>query len=148
MHHLTGNIIFSGWPQKCLGRIRIWPNRNYLASLILIRNSGLRTRTRATFLGHVKWHSPHGSMPFHGAQKSLDFQGPTVYCLSHAAPVRNASVASKFITWPSGRGLDPGNHGSMPFRRAQKVSISRAQPSPICPRNGFACIINSTYGAV
>ncbi len=24
-----------------------------------------------------KWHSPIGSMPFHRAQKSLDFQGPT-----------------------------------------------------------------------
>jgi hypothetical protein len=30
----------------------------------------------STFLG-PKWHSPIGSMPFHRAQKSLDFQGPT-----------------------------------------------------------------------
>ncbi len=30
----------------------------------------------STFLG-PKWHSLMGSMPFYGAQKSLDFQGPT-----------------------------------------------------------------------
>jgi hypothetical protein len=30
-----------------------------------------------TFMG-LKWHSPNGSMPFHRAQKSLDFQGPTL----------------------------------------------------------------------
>ncbi len=30
----------------------------------------------STFLG-PKWHSPICSMPFHRAQKSLDFQGPT-----------------------------------------------------------------------
>jgi hypothetical protein len=30
----------------------------------------------STFLG-PKWHSPDGSMPFHRAQKSLYFQGPT-----------------------------------------------------------------------
>jgi hypothetical protein len=30
----------------------------------------------STFLG-PKWHSPDGSMPFHRAQKSLNFQGQT-----------------------------------------------------------------------
>jgi hypothetical protein len=30
----------------------------------------------STFLG-PKWHSPMGSKPFHRAQKSLDFKGPT-----------------------------------------------------------------------
>jgi hypothetical protein len=30
----------------------------------------------STFFGS-KWHSPNGSMPFHRAQNSLDFQGPT-----------------------------------------------------------------------
>jgi hypothetical protein len=30
----------------------------------------------STFLG-PKWHSPNGSIQFHRAQKSLDFQGPT-----------------------------------------------------------------------
>jgi hypothetical protein len=30
--------------------------------------------TKMTFLG-PKWHSPIGSMSFHRAQKSLDFQG-------------------------------------------------------------------------
>jgi hypothetical protein len=30
----------------------------------------------STFLG-PKWHSPNGLMPFHRAQKSLNFQGPT-----------------------------------------------------------------------
>ncbi len=33
-----------------------------------------------TFLG-PKWHSPNGSMLFHRAQKSLNFQGPTPYHL-------------------------------------------------------------------
>ncbi len=31
----------------------------------------------SSFLG-PKWHSPIGSMPFHRAQKTLNFQGPTV----------------------------------------------------------------------
>jgi hypothetical protein len=36
----------------------------------------------------------------------------------------------------------------MPFDRAQKFSISRAQPPPTCPSEGFACIKSITYGAV
>ncbi len=38
--------------------------------------------------------------------------------------------------------------GSMPFHRAQKLSISRAQPPPTCPCNGSARIKNITHGAV
>jgi hypothetical protein len=30
----------------------------------------------------------------------------------------------------------------------KKVSISRAQHPPTCPRNGFACIKSITYGAI
>ncbi len=39
-------------------------------------------------------------------------------------------------------------NGSMSFHRAQKVSISRAQSPPTCPRNGFAHIKSITYRAV
>ncbi len=34
-------------------------------------------RTGGRGWGGPKWHSPNSSMPFHRAQKSLDFQGPT-----------------------------------------------------------------------
>jgi hypothetical protein len=34
----------------------------------------------STFL-RPKWHSPNSSMPFHRAQKSLDFQGPIPFHL-------------------------------------------------------------------
>jgi hypothetical protein len=34
------------------------------------------------------------------------------------------------------------------FTGPKKVSISRAQPPPACPRNGSARIKNITYGAV
>jgi hypothetical protein len=47
----------------------------------------------ATFLGS-KWHSPNGSMPFHRAQKSLAFQGPT----PPTCP-RNGSARIKYITY-------------------------------------------------
>jgi hypothetical protein len=30
-----------------------------------------------TYYAPVKWHSPIGSMPFHRAQKTREFQGPT-----------------------------------------------------------------------
>ncbi len=33
---------------------------------------------------------------------------------------------------------------SIPFHRAQKSLISRAQPPPTCPRNGFVCIKSIT----
>jgi hypothetical protein len=35
---------------------------------------------------------------------------------------------------------------SMPFHRAKKVSISRAQPPPAFHHNGFACIKSITNG--
>jgi hypothetical protein len=39
--------------------------------------------------------------------------------------------------------------GLMPFQRgSKKLSISRAQPPPICPRNGCAHIQNIMHGAV
>jgi hypothetical protein len=37
---------------------------------------------------------------------------------------------------------------SMPFHRAQKLSNSRAQPPPTCPRSGYARIQNIMHGAV
>jgi hypothetical protein len=62
--------------------------------------------------------------------------------------------AGKYITWTSRGGWDPGNldflgpqlslaySGSMPFHRAPKVLIYRAQPPPTFPRNGAARIKN------
>ncbi len=35
-----------------------------------------------SFLG-PKWHPPIGSMPFHGTQKTLNFQGPAPLPLAH-----------------------------------------------------------------
>ncbi len=150
MYHLTGNIrYFFPVPQKCPGLIRIWPNRNYLASLILIRNSGLRTRTHATFLGPVKWHSPHGSMSFHGAQKKVEIsraQLSTVWATPHLY-VMILMQANSLLCQVGGvcaLEITARCH----FTGPKKVSISRVQPPPIYPRSGFARIINITYGAV
>jgi hypothetical protein len=66
-------------------------------------------------------------------------------------------ITLRSITKASGRGLGPGNleflgpkwhspNSSMPFHRAQKFSISRAEPPPTCPRNGSAHIKNIMRG--
>jgi hypothetical protein len=56
-----------------------------------------------------------------------------------------ASVAKFLDTdWaPNGTRLTARCH----FTGPKKVSISRAQPSPTCPRIGYARIKNITYGA-
>jgi hypothetical protein len=45
------------------------------ASPLLGQVGGGRALEILTFLG-PKWHSPDGLLPFHWAQKSIDFQGP------------------------------------------------------------------------
>jgi hypothetical protein len=87
------------------------------------------------------------------------------YALSDLySPVHNVLDACIPITWASGRGLGPGNleffgpqmhgtrlsarcHFSGP-KKVKKLSISRAQPPPTCPCNGYARIQNIMHGAV
>ncbi len=83
-----------------------------------------------------------------------------LYLYDLYGPVLNVFDASRSITRASGRGLGPGNldffglHGTRLTARldaisqSPKVSISRAKPPLICPRNESARIKHITYGAV
>ncbi len=46
--------------------------------LDLPKNTPLKSPGGSSFLG-PKWHSPIGLMPFHRAQNTFEFQGPTPY---------------------------------------------------------------------
>ncbi len=72
----------------------------------------------------------------------------TIYApMIYSAPCEMFLMRAASITWASGRGLGPGNReslcpkwqspiGSIPLHRAQKLSISGAQPLTTCPNNG------------
>jgi hypothetical protein len=72
------------------------------------------------------------------------------------SPVRNAFDKGTTITRASGRGLVPGNQDFLGTSEmalslqvsaiwGPKVKISRAQPPPNCPGNGFARIKSIMY---
>ncbi len=67
---------------------RVTPNNSYLCTYDL-------------YVRRVpKWHSPNGSMPFHRAEKSLNFQGPTP---SHLPSLWFCSVCTQQKHYIQGR---------------------------------------------
>ncbi len=90
-------------------------------------------------------------------KKKFTALGPGSSCTK---TVRNAFDAGKSITWASKMGLSPENlnffrltwqaglTARCNFTGHKKVSISRVQPPPTCPRNGFARIKSTSYGAI
>jgi hypothetical protein len=103
------------------------------------------------------WIRNQGAKPMriHVVKKKFTPLGPGSSCTK---TVRNAFDAGKSITRASEMGLSPENlnffgltwqarlTARCNFTGHKKVSISRVQPPPTCPRNGFARIKSITYG--